>query len=140
KGSEQSRRPARPPQACGRPGDAGLAALKLIQMRAPSLRGATRRSNPWSGWAVVWIASRSLSSGGTAPVIGRAFARPVGADPLARNDGECTGGFEHEPELPHRKSRRPSRASVAGLSQLDQARALEAADSDAPPAVGIDRA
>ena len=35
-----------------------------------------------------WIASRSLSSGGAAPVIGRAFARPVGADPLARNDEE----------------------------------------------------
>jgi hypothetical protein len=29
---------------------------------------------------------RSLSSGGAAPVNGRAFARPVGADPLARND------------------------------------------------------
>jgi hypothetical protein len=27
------------------------------------------------------------SSGGAEPVIGRAFARPVGADPLARNDG-----------------------------------------------------
>jgi hypothetical protein len=33
-----------------------------------------------------WIASLSLSSGGAEPVIGRAFARPVGADPLARND------------------------------------------------------
>jgi hypothetical protein len=36
--------------------------------------------------ASIWIASRSLSSGGAEPVIGRAFARPVGADPLARND------------------------------------------------------
>jgi hypothetical protein len=35
-----------------------------------------------------WIASRSLSSGGAEPVIGRAFARPVGADPLARNDSD----------------------------------------------------
>jgi hypothetical protein len=34
-----------------------------------------------------WIALRSLSSGGAEPVIGRAFARPGGADPLARNDG-----------------------------------------------------
>ncbi len=33
-----------------------------------------------------WIASWSLSSGSAEPVIGRAFARPVGADPLARND------------------------------------------------------
>jgi hypothetical protein len=39
-------------------------------------------------WFVAFlIASLSLSSGGAEPVIGRAFARPVGADPLARNDG-----------------------------------------------------
>jgi hypothetical protein len=45
-----------------------------------------RRSNP--PLSTTWIASRSLSSGGAAPVMGRAFARPVGADPLARDDGE----------------------------------------------------
>jgi hypothetical protein len=39
----------------------------------------------------VWIASRSLSSGGAEPVIGRAFARPGGADPLARNDTRRVG-------------------------------------------------
>jgi hypothetical protein len=42
--------------------------------RRPALRGAKRRSNPFS-FAVRWIASRSLSSG--------AHSR----DPLARNDG-----------------------------------------------------
>ena len=39
-----------------------------------------------SSCSLLWIASQSLSSGGAEPVIGRAFARPVGADPLARND------------------------------------------------------
>jgi len=41
--------------------------------------------------------------------------------------------------LSHRQQRGASGASVAGLSQLDQAGALEAADPDAPHALGIDR-
>jgi hypothetical protein len=55
--------------------------------------GCTRHCEEQSDEAIqfglsrtVWIALRSLSSGGAEPVIGRAFARPVGADPLARND------------------------------------------------------
>ena len=36
-----------------------------------------------------WIASRSLSSGGAEPVIGRAFARPVGAARWRRPVGHC---------------------------------------------------
>jgi hypothetical protein len=38
-----------------------------------------------------WIARWSLSSGGAEPVIGRAFARPIGADPVAGDD-ECDCG------------------------------------------------
>src|SRR5258708_11441515 len=52
-----------------------------------------------------WIASWSLSSGGAEPVIGRAFARPVGADPLARNDEEMSLGLQRLQE-PHRLARR----------------------------------
>jgi hypothetical protein len=40
-------------------------------------------------WSRLWIASQSLSLGRAEPVIGRAFARLVGADPLARNDAAC---------------------------------------------------
>src|SRR5712672_3080311 len=47
----------------------------LFEIRAPSLRGAKRRSNPFFLYAARWIASRSLSSG--------AHSR----DPVARNDG-----------------------------------------------------
>jgi hypothetical protein len=46
-------------------------------------KGAKRRSNPFFLYAVLWIASLSLSSG--------AHSR----DPLARNDG---GGYRHAPE------------------------------------------
>jgi hypothetical protein len=37
--------------------------------------------------ALLRMRSEPRSPGGAAPAIGRAFARPVGADPLACNDG-----------------------------------------------------
>ncbi|HXQ71687.1 MAG TPA: hypothetical protein VN844_14430 [Pyrinomonadaceae bacterium] len=51
-------------------------------MDPTSLRGAlaTKQSSLASGAGLLRI------TGGAEPVIGRAFARPVGADPLARND------------------------------------------------------
>src|SRR6266404_2879140 len=69
-----------------------------------------------------WIASWSLSSGVAAPVIGRAFARPGGADRLAPN-----AGYVHlqtdalvcaAPETPFRCPRSilpPARATCARL-------------------------
>ena len=59
----------------------------LRQTRSVCARKPLRPSKPSRCAKKEWIASRSLSSGGAVPVIGRAFARPVGADPLARNDG-----------------------------------------------------
>src|SRR5216684_761456 len=56
---------------------------------------ATKQS---SSLPKLWIASRSPSTGGAAPVIGRVFARPVGADPLARNDGiSAPPSLHHSP-------------------------------------------
>jgi hypothetical protein len=50
-------------------------AKSYFEIGVPSLRGATRRSNPFFFDATPWIASRSLSSGARS------------RDPLARNDG-----------------------------------------------------
>ncbi len=55
--------PARPPSAPAANTWSTWSCRHCGRSASPSLRGATRRSNPLSAWAVAWIASRSLSSG-----------------------------------------------------------------------------
>src|SRR6266403_2069705 len=64
---------------CARNDGSAPGSYVLFEIRAPSLRGAERRSNPYFLCAARWIASRSLSSG--------AHSR----DPVARNDGSASG-------------------------------------------------
>ena len=55
---------------------------RVPQKGLPVLR--SEHAQIQDSWPLILRGSRSLSSGRAEPVIGRAFARPVGADPLAR--------------------------------------------------------